>query len=394
MARRATEPGTGQNEVFELNNDARWQARLDEARARRAEALKKQGRVDRPQRTPRKPWEDEAETSVEAEQHQRPLDDTGLDFHDRMNALQKVLKDARPKPTPSPSAPPRPAPGANWSPEGAHEALVEPVLRAPNATPKVGAAPAEPPKPAGPSVDSLFADPAFAPPVVAPVGVALEKPEFVPISDLLLPAPAPRTNAEARPWLIAAEEEDTIVAARGELNEAVLREEEAPEAPKKGMPFLLGVGLVALIALPFVNLLPPMQRGPAEAPAPAFGLQPALGITAAMAEFPAPTQSGEFVPTSSTAPRGPLTLVDPSPPVFSRTMPALAAAPTPEVFEMPVIGATVDPVILPFARTSVPDVSVTQAVQEAQLGVLFGAGPLPDVLASVAASGLIPAPRP
>ena len=29
MAERATEPETGQNEVVDLNNDARWQARLE-----------------------------------------------------------------------------------------------------------------------------------------------------------------------------------------------------------------------------------------------------------------------------------------------------------------------------------------------------------------------------
>jgi len=378
MAERATEPETGQNEVVDLNNDARWQARLEEARARRAEALRLKGLEDKPKRAPSKPWEDEANTALEAEKHQRALDDDGLDFHDRMNALQKVLKDKRPEPAATLRAP-KGLP--NWSPEAEQTTLDTAPVAAPppkSVTPVV--------EKSGPPVDSLFDDPAFLAP--EPETSTGEEPEFVPLEALVDPLPPSRPEPRSRPWLDAVEPEESAVAAEPEVTIT------APKAKSEGMPFLLGVGLVALLAMPLFHLLPPMVRGPAAPAGPVFGLQPAFGITAAMVEFPAPTQSGEFVPQASYAPAGPLALSDTRPPEFARAMPVIAGSPSVEVFVMPEVSTAQDQGVTPFSRAALPSLTVTQAMWETRTGSNISAGRLPGVLAPVAATSLTPAPRP
>ncbi|MBT8414434.1 MAG: hypothetical protein KJO30_08905 [Boseongicola sp.] len=378
MAERATEPETGHNEVVDLNNDARWQARLAEARARRAEALKLKGLEDKPKRAPRKPWEDEANTALEAEKHQRALDDKGLDFHDRMNALQKVLKDNAPEPDATPDVAPK---MRNWSPE-----IEGPTV---DATPAVSA-PSEPFVPEvdknEPPVDSLFDDPAFQAP--EPEDHEDKEPEYVPLVALVDPLPPRQTKQNSRPWLDAVEPE--VSAPQVEPEVATVE----TKAKSGGMPFALGVGLVALVAMPFFHLLPPILRGPEAPAAPVFGLQPAFGITAAMVEFPSPTQSGEFVPQSSVAPSGPLVLSDTSPPEFARAMPSIAAAPEIEVFVMPKVSTTLDVDVTTFGRAALSPLSVTQAMWETQARANVSAGRLPGVLAPVAASSLTPKSRP
>jgi len=393
MAKRAAEPVTGQNEVVELNNDARWQARLDEARARRAEALKHQGLEDRPKRTPRKPWEEEAETTLAAKEHQRALDDDGLDFHDRMNALQKVLKDKRPEPEDprSVAAPPVPDHARNWSSEAKElptTTAIEPEVEAPAIA--VASSAAKPARTGAP-VDSLFDDLTFLAPDSKPETPLHRELEFVPISDLVDPISLARPKTDRRPWLRAADEQNTTLT----LSEEAALPVPAPSKDKPaGMPFFLRIGLVALVAMPFFTLLPPMSRGPDASVTPAFGLQPALGITAAMVEVPAPTQSGEFVPTSSLAPRGPLALSDPRAPAFSRALPGIAKAPLSETFMMPEVSRAVDADVALFARAVLPDIQVTQAMWEAEFGVGANAGQLPGVLAPVTSAKLKPMPRP
>ena len=202
MAKRAAKPVTGQNEVVDLNNDARWQARLEEARARRAEALKLKGLDDKPKRVPRKPWEDEADTALAAQKHQRPLDHEGLDFHDRMNALQKVLKDKRPQAAPTPEPPEA---MRNWSPE-AEAAPLEGVADKPG--------PSEPPAPrpekSAPPLDSLFNDPAFRAP--EPEIAQHDEPEYVSLETLVDPLPRSKPEPSTRPWLDAVKEEETAAA--------------------------------------------------------------------------------------------------------------------------------------------------------------------------------------
>ena len=342
---------------------------------------------------PRKPWEDEAETSLAAEEHQRALDDDGLDFHDRMNALQKVLKDKRsepgdPRSVPAPTVPNH---ARNWSSEA--EALptitaIEPEVEAPAIA---VASPVAKPAKTGPPVDSLFDDPTFLAPDPKPETPLDSELEFVPISDLVDPIAPTRPKPDRRPWLKAADEQNTTLT----LSEVVELSVPAPSKDKPGgMPFFLGVGLVALVAMPFFTLLPPMSLGPNASVTPAFGLQPALGITAAMVEVPALTQSGEFVPTSSLAPRGPLALMDPRPPAFARALPAIAKAPFVEAFVMPEVSRAVDADVALFARAVLPDIQVTQAMWEAEFGVGANAGQLPGVLAPVTAAKLIPLPRP
>ena len=386
MVKRANAPETGQSEIVELNADARWQARLEEARARRAEALKRQGREDRPQRAPRKPWEDETDTSIAAEKHQRALDHTGLDFHDRMNALHKVMKETRPHKDDDSlrdATPLAEKPGRNWSPDAVQEPAV-----APKALDPVSAPPVRTPEHTGPPVDSFFDELSLAP--ADPDPEPDHDLQSVPISDLVQPIAPRAQRVDARPWLKAAEE-DEIERASSPVAENITQ---SAASSRKGMPFMLGVGLVALVAVPFFNLLPPMDRGPAPAVSPTFGMQPALGITAAMAEWPVATQSGEFVPTSSVAPRGPFVLGDTTPPLFSRVVATLSVAPVADVFVMPNVKRAGDPEVPTIARSSLHDLVITQAMAETQRGAGIEAGPLPGVLAPVAASRLIPASRP
>lgn len=382
MAERATEPETGQNAVVDLNNDARWQARLEEARARRAEALKLKGLDDQPKRARRKPWEDEADTALAAEKHQRALDHEGLDFHDRMNALQKVLKDKRPETAPTPEGPEA---MRNWSPEAEATPLERLVGKPVPSAPRVPSA-----EKSAPPVDSLFNDPAFR--ATEPEIADVDEPEYVPLEALVNPLPRSRPEPPSRrPWLEAVEEDERAGA------DAAVQPDVAtakPEVRSEGMPFLLGVGLVALIAMPFFHLLPPMVRGPEAPAAPAFGLQPAFGITAAMVEFPSPTQSGEFVPRRAVAPEAPLAVQDLRPPAFSRAIPSMAGVSASEVIVMPQVSGTADADLTPFARGALPPLALTQGMLETQSETGASVGRLPDVLAPVAASSLTPEPRP
>ena len=382
MAKRAMEPESGSDEVFDLNNDARWQVRLDEARARRAEALKKQGRADKPQRAPRKPWEDETETSRAAVEHQRPLDDDGLDFHDRMNALHKVLKATKPAAKEPKELEPKP--GQNWSPNQESAPLTS------RKEVKVETAPAqEPEKPKqqpGPPVDSLFDDPAFSDPL-APVVPEVSDDEALPISALVAPLPPRKPRPSTRPWLDV--EDDPVV-----TPDVHVEEKTATKKRDGGMPFFLGVGLVALLAMPFFHWLPPLERGPDPTAAPVFGVQPAFGITAAMVEFPELTAQGDFVPVSDTPPGGPFAMVTPATPNFSRNQPGIADAPMAQTFVSPALGDEADPSIGRTARDGVSQLPGTQALQEARLGFAAGAGSIPAVLVSADIESLKPLARP
>lgn len=379
MAKRAMEPESGSDEVFDLNNDARWQARLDEARARRAEALKKQGRDDKPRRAPRKPWEDETETSRAAVEHQRPLDDDGLDFHDRMNALHKVLKETKPAAEEAKVFDTRP--GQNWSPDQDSAPLTS------REDAKVETSPAqEPAKPKQPPVDSLFDDPAFSEPL-APVVSEVGDDEALPISALVAPLPPREPRRSTRPWLEV--EDEPVVASN-----VVAEETSLPKKRDGGMPFFLGVGLVALLAMPFFHWLPPLERGPDPTAAPVFGVQPAFGITAVMVEFPELTAQGDFVPVSDTPPGGPLAVVTPATPNLVRSQPGIAVAPVAQTFEAPALGDESDPLIGRAARDGVSLLPGTQLLQEARLGIAAGAGNIPAVLASADIENLKPLARP
>ena len=75
-------PGEG---IIDLSNDAAWQARLEEARARRAEALRKAGKTDDTRKRRAKPWEESDPATSE------PVARTGgVDFHDRINRFKKI----------------------------------------------------------------------------------------------------------------------------------------------------------------------------------------------------------------------------------------------------------------------------------------------------------------
>ena len=383
MAKRAMEPEKGSDEVIDLNNDARWQARLDEARARRAEALKKQGREDKPQRAPRKPWEDEAETSSAAVKHQRPLDHDGLDFHDRMNALHKVLKQS--KGAVDETAALDAKLGQNWLPE--QDAAPEFThTKEPLDAKTVDKKPKEKPAKES-SVDSLFDDPAFSEPL-APVEPELNDDETLPISALVAPLPPREPARPSRPWLNFEDE------AEEELDIPPVEVSEAPKQKEGGIPFLLGVGLVALLALPFFNWLPPLERGPDPTASPVFGVQPAFGITAAMVEFPALTTRSDFVPASVIAPNGPVVMATPATPDLSRTLPSIASAPDPQSFEEFLFGSQIDHSITRKARESASRLPGTQLLREARFGVSAAAGHIPAVLAAVDAESLTPIGRP
>ena len=94
MADRALRPESSEREVFDLDKDERWQARLAEARARREVALREKASSGAEPKRRLKPWEeagqadayDRVEPMLPAE-----LEDK-LDFSDRVKSLRHTIE--------------------------------------------------------------------------------------------------------------------------------------------------------------------------------------------------------------------------------------------------------------------------------------------------------------
>ncbi|CAN0605856.1 unnamed protein product, partial [Ectocarpus sp. 12 AP-2014] len=93
MADRAITDDGSPEGIVDLINDDRWQARLEEARARREVALREKGKDDSP--TPKRklmPWEKKAAEAAEPKIDPviQPPDTERVDFADRVEKVRET----------------------------------------------------------------------------------------------------------------------------------------------------------------------------------------------------------------------------------------------------------------------------------------------------------------
>lgn len=311
MADRAVGKGeTGvPREVFELDKDERWQARLEEARARREIALREKA-AGKPQPKRPKPWEvqgQDAPPPVEPIVEERGNDK--FDFADRLEQLREAEEPKQPEPA-----------KAVKSDEAK---AIPPSIREPSeitrATPRP---PAKPNRkfsrpPAGEAIERLR-------PPTAVSGRKASRPPADEASERLRPPPfakpdgneAPRRTLQTPSLVIPGAPDVEDIAARyaNTLNpgETVVPEvapvgpevvdgvpeaapsvtpEAEPDRSRRWLsfpalttrpgvrPLGMAIGLLALAALPLTTVAPPLEKGPRMPVIAPFAAPPALGVT-------------------------------------------------------------------------------------------------------------------
>lgn len=260
MADRAVSDETSAEGIVDLINDDRWQARLEEARARREIALREKEKD--PSAAPKRklmPWEKEAKKASVVDPVVQAPDSERVDFADRVDRVREnKSRDAG-----SAMAPPEPTAPARSS------------VSAPLPT----------------SFEDLLAEEAFeedevnwAPPPKKPHSVIPEgAPDVIELASRYastLTAPAAR------------EDDVTDVFEEAKPAPVIARSYSHP-------PALLIVGVLFLAALPFAKTVPPLERGPAMPVTPSLRLEPALGFTTAMLWRPVETSSANWSPATS-----------------------------------------------------------------------------------------------
>ncbi len=278
-------------EVFELDKDERWQARLDEARARREVALREKA-AGKPQKPRPKPWEVdgaavEKPTPIEPVIQERG--DDKFDFADRLETIRESqpskhaskdveppLREVPPEPEPAPPEPVRPA--AQRAPAPETRARPQPSLILPGA----------------PDVADLAAR--YAATLEAPTPV-----EIAPAS-----TDQPHDEPEHTAELVA-----LPVAGSPPAAEQPVKTETRADRRRGIRPLGMAFGLVALAAMPFGTEAPPLETGPDMPLVDVFRFQPALGVTWSLYEPPVQTVSGEWVPAAPPTPLAPVSFAAP-----------------------------------------------------------------------------------
>jgi hypothetical protein len=307
------DPGVPKKGVFELDKDERWQARLDEARARREVALREKAagiaRKPRP-----KPWEIEGSDVEEPKKIDPIIQERGddkFDFADRLESIRENQTDE-----------PDDLPG--------HAAQVLPDD--PPADPPEAVRPVEAPS-----------EPAYAP---APERRARPQPS------LILPGAPDVADIAARyaETLDAKDgyarapdfQLDDPVAPRPEAESAQLiplpagRRRAAPDKPlsraerRRGVrPMGMAYAVLLLAAFPFTTKAPPLEQGPEMPIVQRFGSEPALGVTWSLSGRPAETAASAWRPVTRAPELAPLSF-EPSPVrAASADLPALDVPPAP-----------------------------------------------------------------
>lgn len=315
MADRAVgkgDPGVPRD-VFELDKDERWQARLEEARARREVALRERAAGKSQPKRP-KPWEAEGQESPPPpEPIVQERGEDKFDFADRMEQLReaegpelpKQAKASKPdaskgaapeKPEPSEitRATPRSAtkPIRKFSRPPAGEAIEQ--LRPPATKPRKQVTR----PPVGKAVENLS-----PPPFARPKGGTSQPNE----PRRSVSAPALVTSGAPDVEEIAARYADTLNPGQREVVDVPDSDQHYPEpaahsAPaangevwlagslrKLGLPSLatrpgvrplgMAIGLLGLAALPLTTVAPPLEKGPPMPVIAPFAAPPALGVT-------------------------------------------------------------------------------------------------------------------
>ena len=297
MANRAVDNGEldVSREATSLHNDENWQARLEEARARREVALREKAAGKTAPKKRLKPWE------VDGTVGKKPIEpiiqereDDRIDFADRVQTIREVSKQAESHTDPS-----LPRRGHNSSAFGTNPEPDLPSAKTRPAISNVTSFP-EPAKP--PSADEF--DEALT-------TAAQDKPELRDVSLVLPDAPDVSDLAARYASTLAPEAEDVFPEVEEDAPIAVAPEAAAPEATiqqvqKHKRPLALALASMTLAIVPLVNKPPALETGPAMPSMPAFAMQPALGVTWSLQETPVPTRSGEWVPRVSWAPGAPV----------------------------------------------------------------------------------------
>lgn len=276
MADRALRPDHPDREIFELDKDERWQARLAEARARRAIALQEKANLGEAPKRRRKPWE-EARFSGKGPRivEQPPTEDEEdqLDFADRVKSLRKPAKTR----------------GDNGGPPISELPLEQ------GGADKKAAATSSPASIADRYIEALAPD--FRP--VKP---------FVPGDDSE-EAPIQADRAAKTPSVdiveqIAEEYAATMAGAADVAIEATAEQSRRTQRGR-GVPAALLGGICLLALLPFTKTVPPVDKGPdIDSRLTISMFEPALGITRPMNVIPRETVSREWMPMPNLATNG------------------------------------------------------------------------------------------
>lgn len=308
MADRAVNDGESNvsREVFQLDNDERWQARLDEARARREVALAEKA-AGKTSKKRLKPWEVDGSAGAKPiEPIIQEKEDDRLDFADRVDTIRAVSKPAPQKvgaefprnhnfaakaTPPIVVRPPRP------------ELVVEEPAFIPAKTPPAAYKP-----PAPDEFDQILT--ALPLPKEARLDVSLVLPDAPDVNDI-----AARYAATLKPEITP----------EPVLEEVVEPEVVAAPITRRRRPELLLVAVSALALLPFATQVPPLSIGPDMPRISGFAFQPALGVTWSMQEVPVATKSGEWVPRRSLAPAGPTAVAEGTPADYASAVAPLGA---------------------------------------------------------------------
>ncbi len=349
-------------EVVELDKDERWQARLEEARARREIALREKAASGKTKQR-RKPWEEEPgddadDFEIKPIIQDKPADEKDVDLADRLEAARDA-RAARVEAVP-PKAEPKPVPRPEPVPDAEIETRVVPRFKS-----------------KARSFDEII--PPESAPTVAPAPLPKRKKRRG--GDLVAPgAPdvidlAQRYASTLKPPVNVTRPFDTLpqtVETSATPEPMILPVRQA----RTRRPFGLGLAVLAFSFIPLSQMAPPLEKGPTPPPNPYFGLPPALGLTTSMVWPVRRTVSGEWVP-------GPVPL-------------ALGAAPNVELSPFSFLGSDsgvpeIPGGVLPGGETGLvalpePDAPLSMA-PPAVLGEAPGIDGVPEPL-------VVPIPRP
>lgn len=251
-------------EVFELDKDERWQARLDEARARREIALREKA-AGKPQKPRPKPWEVEGAQVEEPREIDPVIQERGddkFDFADRLETIREAQGEA------------------DQTSEEAEFAKAFSGSESAAAAPEPRARPQP----------SLILPGA---PDVAELASRYAATLHVPEDEL----------EDAEPF----EDGETLVAMPGvEKQEAPAPRPMTRAERRRGIrPLGMAVSLLALAALPLSTEAPPLEVGPEMPLLQPFRVQPALGVTWSLNVTPTATDASDWSAPGAPTPLAP-----------------------------------------------------------------------------------------
>ncbi|MCV6594817.1 MAG: hypothetical protein OIF48_17840 [Silicimonas sp.] len=321
--RKANTPGAPEapEEIVQLDNDDRWQARLDEARARREIALRE--KAAQPKKPRLKPWEEEAPATapkpakkkkakgtapaeVQPIIQEKPADEKALDLADR---LEKSKRAAAKKPETPRRAPVKMAPPVTEEPEATPEPVprIVPQFRANRGTERARFEALTPPEPELGGEDIAAPRPRARreSSVIAPGA-----PDVIDLAQRYASTLKPPVNV-TRSFDPPPREEPSLSQPAPEAEVVPLPVPPIHAASRR--PFGLGLAVLLFSLIPLAQMAPPLEKGPEAPGTPFFALPPALGLTTSMVWPIELTRSGEWGPGAWPSSLRPTVPLAPSP---------------------------------------------------------------------------------